>query len=310
MKVEIRDAKSDKILYTFAELPNDGTVKHVKNEIFAADKRLNPSRQALRLTPPGKALNDSRRLEDLCEGEEKRKLCLYLRDLGPQIGWRTVFLLEYTAPLVLYLTMWVLRQPQLHLSWITPITTHQGLRNLALACWCGHYVKRIAETLFVHRFSNATMPLRNLFKNATYYGGFGFFVSYFVNHPLYTLPLYGCKQICFGLGLFLVSEYGNFCCHLVLRNLRPAGSTVRGLPKPEPGQFLTRMFNLVACPNYTYEVMAWLGFSIMTQSLPALMFTVVGFIQMAIWALKKRQAYIREFAEFPRSRRAIVPYLL
>ncbi|OON18557.1 trans-2,3-enoyl-CoA reductase domain protein, partial [Opisthorchis viverrini] len=283
----------------------------------------------------GKALNDSRRLEDLCEGEEKRKLCLYLRDLGPQIGWRTVFLVEYTAPLVLYLTMWVLRQPQLHLSWITPITTHQGLRNLALACWCGHYVKRIAETLFVHRFSNATMPLRNLFKNATYYGGFGFFVSYFVNHPLYTLPhcfeirshcfgnfsyvhpfsflshaVYGCKQICFGLGLFLVSEYGNFCCHLVLRNLRPAGSTVRGLPKPEPGQFLTRMFNLVACPNYTYEVMAWLGFSIMTQSLPALMFTVVGFIQMAIWALKKRQAYIREFAEFPRSRRAIVPYLL
>ncbi len=31
---------------------------------------------------------------------------------------------------------------------------------------------------------------------------------------------------------------------------------------------MTFLFNYVACPNYTYEVMSWIGFCIMTQSLP------------------------------------------
>ena len=32
------------------------------------------------------------------------------------------------------------------------------------------------------------MPLFNLFKNCTYYWFFGGYVSWFINHPLYTTP--------------------------------------------------------------------------------------------------------------------------
>ena len=36
--------------------------------------------------------------------------------------------------------------------------------SIAMACWTFHYAKRLFETVFVHRFSHSTMPIRNLFK--------------------------------------------------------------------------------------------------------------------------------------------------
>jgi len=36
--------------------------------------------------------------------------------------------------------------------------------RVACACWTVHYAKRLLETIFVHRFSHNTMPIRNIFK--------------------------------------------------------------------------------------------------------------------------------------------------
>lgn len=75
--------------------------------------------------------------------------------------------------------------------------------SIAAACWTIHYAKRLLETIFVHRFSHATMPIRNLFKNCIYYWGFAGYVAYHVNHPLFTSPC--MTQVYFGLGAFLVN---------------------------------------------------------------------------------------------------------
>lgn len=76
------------------------------------------------------------------------------------------------------------------------------------------------------------------------------------------------------------------------------------------------LFELVSCPNYTFEVLAWTGFSIMTKTATAYLFTLLGFLQMLEWALKKHRLYKKEFdgkdgrKQYPRNRKAIVPFLL
>ncbi|XP_009999185.1 PREDICTED: very-long-chain enoyl-CoA reductase-like [Chaetura pelagica] len=148
-----------------------------------------------------------------------------------------------------------------------------------------------------------------LFYNCTYYWGFAAWMAYYINHPLYTPPAYGDEQVKVALAVFLFCQLGNFSIHVALRNLRPAGSKTRKIPYPTRNPF-TWLFLLVSCPNYTYEVGSWIGFTIMTQCLPVALFSLVGFVQMAIWAQGKHRSYLREFRDYPPLRSPIIPFLL
>jgi len=44
--------------------------------------------------------------------------------------------------------------------------------------------------------------------------------------------------------------------------------------------------------------------------LPAGLFALAGMYQMTVWALGKHRAYKKEFPNYPRSRKAIVPFIL
>ncbi|PRD32482.1 UNVERIFIED_CONTAM: art-1 [Trichonephila clavipes] len=119
-----------------------------------------------------------------------------------------------------------------------------------------------------------------------------------------------CQMQIYGsLAAFILAELGNLSIHLALRNLRPEGTNERKIPVPTGNPF-TWLFNLVSCPNYTYEVMAWISFSVMTNCLPAGIFTLAGFYQMAVWAQGKHRNYKKEFSNYPKGRKAIIPFIL
>jgi very-long-chain enoyl-CoA reductase len=119
-----------------------------------------PDRQ--RLTTEDKKVLDSNKT--LKEQGIDESTTIYFKDLGPQIGWRTVFMIEYGGPLL-----------------ILPIFYHFGkniyggafehstMQTATYYMVMAHFLKRELETIFVHRFSHGTMPFRNVFKNSAHY---------------------------------------------------------------------------------------------------------------------------------------------
>lgn len=302
MEVEILNAQTSKSIGVLNNLAPTTSVQELKKRVHELKKYLNPDRQALRLEPKGKTLKEDESLKSLGLRSGSK---LYVKDLGPQIGWKTVFLAEYAGPLLVYL--WMYRRPWLFYGdGATSAPVHYTV-HIAAGCWTLHYAKRLLETLFVHRFSHATMPIFNLLKNCSYYWLFTLYVAYHVNHPLFTAP--GPVQVYGSLAAFLLCELGNLSIHVALRNLRPPGTKVRKIPVATPNPF-TSLFNLVSCPNYTYEFGSWLAFSIMTRCLPAGLFALAGMYQMTLWALGKHKTYKKEFPNYPRSRKAIIPFIL
>lgn len=303
MKVEILHSRTKNVLHVFNDLSLYTTVEEIKQAYHKIKPKLYPARQLFKREQNGKPLSDEDTLRSLgFESEAK----LYLKDLGPQVGWKTVFLTEYAGPLFVYLLFYL--RPSFIYGTDASKPKHLYV-HIACACFMFHYGKRLLETHFIHRFSNGTMPIMNIFKNSGYYWGFACFIAYFVNHPLYTPASFGDIQVYGSLVAFALCQIGNYSIHIAFRNLRPEGSKERKIPKATANPF-TLLFNFVSCPNYTYEIGSWFWFTVMTQTTMSAVFTALGALQMTIWALKKHRNYRREFKDYPRGRKSIFPFII
>ena len=241
-------------------------------------------------------------------------ITIAFKDLGPQISWKTVFIVEYFFPMIVFPFLWILVRKfptslitkSLYPKFISDAST-LAWQDLLAAMFTLHFFKRELETFFVHRFGNDTMPLTNIFKNSIYYWLFAFWIAYVTLHPFFTVPASESRRS-LGVFIFVLSEILNLKTHLDLRNLRPAGTRIRRVPNGV-------LFRLVSCPNYLFEILAWVGFTIASQSIAAATFTFVGAAQMIPWAIQKHKRYKKEFDGqegrelYPKNRKIIIPFL-
>ncbi|KAI9513017.1 3-oxo-5-alpha-steroid 4-dehydrogenase-domain-containing protein, partial [Russula earlei] len=280
------------------------TVADVKVALAANFPRLYVERQRLSLKGEASALDDDTILATAGLREDGE---LVIKDLGSQVGWRTVFLTEYAGPLIIHPIVFHL--PNLFYG---GSVQHSQLQKYVYAMVIVHFVKRELESLFVHRFSHATMPLRNIFTNSFHYHILsGLFLAYPIYGPTYAAnsphirgtvrsnPQY--LWICAGVWLF--AELSNLSTHVTLRNLRPPGSKKRAIPYGYG-------FGLISCPNYFFESVAWAAVAYISGSWAAWLFWAVSTSIMMSWAAKKHRIYKKEFgSEYPRQRRAMIPFL-
>jgi hypothetical protein len=108
------------------------------------------------------------------------------KDYGRQIGYKTVFIVEYLGPILIM--MFYAMRPSFLMGAGASARPWHWVAKWGVVAWLLHFIKRELETLYVHKFSRPTMPFFNLFKNSIYYWGFALVVGRCLCDPDYTAP--------------------------------------------------------------------------------------------------------------------------
>ena len=118
--------------------------------------------------------------------------------------------------------------------------------------------------------------------------------------------------------LFFFLNYEQSDCHRILANLRrPSGQSKRhqstnDVPIQRPYSIPRgSWFALVSCPHYLAEIFIYLSLTILCQRRrPMLMLVLFVAIELGFSAVSQHDWYKRAFRDYPKKRKAIIPFLL
>ena len=69
-------------------------------------------------------------------------------------------------------------------------------------------------------------------------------------------------------------------------------------------------FKYVSCPNYFGEIIEWFGYLIIAFSLPALSFVLWTGFNLIPRALNHHEWYKENFKNYPKNRKAVIPFII
>jgi very-long-chain enoyl-CoA reductase len=104
-----------------------------------------------------------------------------------------------------------------------------------------------------------------------------------------------------GIALFLIGIIGNFYHHYLLSKLRGKGEKEYKIPKGG-------LFDYVICPHYLFEIIAFYGFSFISQTLYGFSFALGTTFYLLGRSYATRRWYLSKFEDFPKNVKAIIPF--
>ena len=174
-----------------------------------------------------------------------------------------------------------------------------------LALWLGHYIYRTFVFAALLPATSKPMPVVVLGSGAL----FNVVNAYLNGRWLFTLsparPAPWLTSIPFLAGGFLF--VAGFVIHVL------ADRDLRRLRREAGGAYVVPrgwLFRLVSCPNYLGELIEWTGWALATSSWAGLAFALWTAANLGPRAVKHHAWYRATFADYPRERRAILPFVL
>ncbi|KAJ7991701.1 hypothetical protein DPEC_G00286610 [Dallia pectoralis] len=190
------------------------------------------------------------------------------------------------------------------LVWGTSASKTTHLPNqLLLAMYFCHYVQRSFIYPFLIRGGKAT-PFASFalaFVFCVYNGYMQVrYLSHFADYPAdwVTSPYFITGSL-----LWLVGWLVNIHSDHILRNLRKSGETGYKIPKGG-------LFDYVSGANFFGEITEWAGFALAGQSIQGASFSIFTLSVLASRGFAHHRWYLQKFEDYPKSRKALVPFIL
>mgnify|MGYP002632581833 CR=1 FL=1 len=202
---------------------------------------------------------------------------------------------------------WLLMEAPAVLLWLAVYASGDHALEAAplalLGLWQLHYVNRTFIYPFRTRGKERPMPLlvallafvfqvANAWLNARQVSHLGSYGAAWLSDPRFLI----------GVGVFALGFGINQWADAVLRALRKPGDTGYSIPRGG-------LYEYVSAPNYLGEILEWVGWAIATWSLAGLSFAIFTFTNLAPRAATNHRWYQETFADYPKERRRLIPFL-
>lgn len=171
---------------------------------------------------------------------------------------------------------------------------------ILIALWSIHYFNRVLIFPFRIQTKGKKMPvsvgLMAVFFNLMNGGINGYYIG-FVNGTS------GAFTMLTIIGVLL------YFTGFLINNM--ADSKLIALRKQGNGYQIPRgwLFEYISCPNHFGEIIEWLGFAILAMNPAAWSFAVWTFCNLAPRACNHHTWYKEHFSDYPKKRKALLPYL-
>lgn len=180
-----------------------------------------------------------------------------------------------------------------------PMTIVSGV---FMTMWLAHYVNRTFVYPVRRRDAASTMPLLIVFLAICFNLINGFANGWFVFSRMnYDASWFADPRFAIGVLVFIAGMIINMHSDRVLLKLKRKGT---GYQVPQEG-----LHRYVASPNYLGEILEWVGWAIATWSSAGVLFAVYTFANLAPRARSNQKWYQDRFADYPVSRKALIPWV-